>query len=108
MASANRAMIVIRSVHVCIIPPSQAPVATHLGRGMSLLIRFSRTLDPFGGHLGFDTNPWLGTNLQKPLGVDVEAMPVMAIEDGATQNSENDVQPKVITIVKLLHRMHEF
>ena len=75
---------------------------------MSLLIRFSRNLDPFGGHLGFDKPLSLGTNLQKPPGFDVEAMPVMAIEDGPTQNSENDVRPEVVSIVKLLHRMHDF
>src|SRR5215510_6812550 len=108
MASANRAMIVIRSVHVCIIPPEQPAVATRRGPSMLLVNRFSRKLDAFGGHLSFDKPLPLGTNLQKLLRFDVQAMPVMAIEHGATQNSENDVRPEVVSIVELLHRVHDF
>src|SRR5438093_762980 len=87
MATARRAIILIRSVHICFIPYKQ-PV-------------------PSNSRLGSDKPLSLGAHLQKLLAFHIEPPPVVGVEDRAPQDPEDDMRPEVIPIVEPLDRVHD-
>src|SRR2546427_5893578 len=86
MATARRAIILIRSVHICFIPYKQ-PV-------------------PSNSRLGSDKPIALGAHFQKLLTFDVEPLPVVGVEDRAPQDPEDDMRPEVIPVVEPLDCVH--
>src|SRR3989475_7436534 len=87
MATARRAIILIRSVHICFIPYKQ-PV-------------------PSNSRLGSDKPLALGAHLQKLLAFDVEPPPVVGVKDRAPQDPEDDVRPEIVTVIELFDRVHD-
>src|SRR5215467_1239530 len=49
----------------------------------------------------------LRTHLKKFYRLNIQAVSLMTVENGSPKNSEDDVRPKVVSIVELLDRLHD-